>query len=61
MKKTVKNTKEIQAIEMFEKLKKHIGENVTCKAFWYGAPYDEQGVLKEVNYLCTPHCRYNSV
>jgi len=51
MKKTVKNLKKEQAIKMFENLKKHIGENVTCKAFWYGSPYDEQGELREVNYF----------
>ena len=45
------NTKEKNAIEMFEKLKQHIGEEVSYEAWWYGVPQNETDILNNVSYF----------
>jgi len=37
-------------INMFKKLKEHVGSNVSYEAWWYGVPFNGTGKLKEVNY-----------
>ena len=46
-----KHNKEQNAIKMFENLKKHIGEQVSYKAWWYGSPENGSDILKSVNYF----------
>ena len=43
--------KKEETIKMFLNLKKHIGENIICKAFYLGMPYDIQGELKEIYFF----------
>lgn len=38
-------------IQMFSNLKKHIGETVTYKGWWYGAALNHTGELKNVNFF----------
>lgn len=46
------NSKEKNAIRMFENLKKHIGKEVSYEAWWYGSPENGTGTLKGINYFC---------
>lgn len=41
--------KESKAKAMFEKLKEHIGEEVSCTWWWYGVKHEEIAKLNEVN------------
>lgn len=41
---------ENNAINMFKKLKKHVGEDVSYEAWWYGSLFKESGKLEDVNY-----------
>lgn len=43
--------KEKNAIRMFEALKKHIGQSVNYKAWWYGSPENGTDILKNVSYF----------
>lgn len=43
--------KEKNAIRMFEALKKHIGQKVNYKAWWYGIPENGTDILKNVSYF----------
>lgn len=44
--------KEAQAKAMFEKLKQHIGEDVSYTAWWYGVKQEDTDELREVNDFC---------
>lgn len=46
-----KHNREKNAIKMFENLKKHIGEKVSYKAWFYGAERNETDTLRNVNYF----------
>lgn len=46
-----KNNKEKQAIQMFENLKKHIGEQVSYEAWWYGSPENGTDKLKSIAFF----------
>ena len=41
--------KETKAKAMFDKLREHIGENVSYTGWWYGAKQEETAELREVN------------
>ena len=41
---------ENNAINIYKKLKEHVGEDVSYEAWWYGSLFKESGKLEDVNY-----------
>ena len=48
----MKKDKEAVAKEMFNKLRKHIGKEVSYTAWWYGNKEEGTDILREVNDFC---------
>lgn len=52
---------ERKAKEMFEKLKQHIGEQISYKAWWYGAEEQGTDTLEAVNYFSNIVTKYHGI
>lgn len=56
-----KHSKEKNAIRMFENLKKHIGERISYKAWWYGVEQNETDTLRNVNYFSNIETEHSGI
>lgn len=55
------HSKEKNAIRMFENLKKHIGEKISYKAWWYGVEQNDTDTLRNVNYFSNIETEHSGI
>lgn len=55
------HSKEQTAIKMFGNLKKHIGERISYKAWWYGVEQNDTDTLRNVNYFSNIETEHSGI